>query len=185
MCKVEYPTRTLRAWLFGLFKFSRENVMQQVFKFGGTSIYGFAGKQNVRIDGRKIIITKGGIVNNIRLAGGEKSFDITQVSTIQIKKNFFLPGYLQFGLLGSQDRTHGLKNYSNENTLVIYNAEQFESAQIIKRYIEQNKEKFSSTGQTVILKSTAEQIREFKKLFDEGIITEEEFNRKKNQLINS
>lgn len=160
--------------------------MKQVFEFGGTSRYGFAGKQNVEIDDRKITITKGGVLNNITLKTSEKSFDITQVSTIQIKKNgLMMPGYLQFGLIGSIDSTHGIKNYTNENTLVIYNSNQFDSAQTIKRYIEQNKEKYLSIGNTVIAKSTAEQIREFKMLCDEGVITQDEFNRKKDQLINS
>ena len=160
--------------------------MKQVFEFGGTSIYGFAGKQNVEIDNRKITITKEGVVNNIALQTSEKSFDITQVSTIQIKENgLLLPGYLQFWLIGSTDSTYGFKNYTNENTLIIYNLNQFKSAQIIKKYIEENKEKYSPTGCTVIAKSNAEQIREFKALFDEGVITEEDFNHKKNQLINS
>ena len=53
----------------------------------------------------------------------------------------------------------------------------------VKKYIDENKDKYMNSTTNIINKSPAEQIKEFKELLDLGIISQDDFNQKKNQLL--
>ncbi|MDP3486702.1 MAG: hypothetical protein Q8S19_02070, partial [Bacillota bacterium] len=127
-----------------------QKIEGMVYEFGGTSVYGFAGIQQVVIDGRKITIIKGGLANAISLQSGEKSFDLAQVSTIQVKENGFMPGYLQFGILGSPDLARGtIGALGSDNAVIIYSRQQYESALEIKKHIESHQERYRLASTSV------------------------------------
>jgi hypothetical protein len=163
-----------------------EKKMEKSFEFGGTSLYGFAGKQQIRINENILTIVKGGITNALTMQNGEKSYDISQITAIQVKKNGFMPGYMQISAKGNNDLLQGSFNaLASENAVVIYNTNQYNSALEIKKYIEENRSNYKNKNYTIQQKSAAEQIKEFKELLDQEIITKQEFDEKKKQLLNN
>lgn len=160
--------------------------MKKTFEFGGTSWYGFAGEQSITIDENMLTIHKGGVVNSISMSNGDKTFDIGQITAVQVKKHGFMPGYLQISSIGNTDFHQGNFNaLSSENAVVIYNDNQYQGALEIKKYVEENRARFKNSGQTTVVnvKSAAEQIKEYKELLDMGIISQEEFDAKKKELM--
>ena len=68
--------------------------------------------------------------------------------------------------------------------MTIYDDKQYNSALEIKKYVEENRNKMSTVNTTIVnTKSAAEQIKEFKELLDMGIISQEEFDAKKKELL--
>jgi len=121
---------------------------------------------------------------------GEKKLFYRNISAVNIKNaSTFSQGFLQFTLHGSPERNSifgsiGLAN--DENSIIFSNKDNI-IMQELKRFVEEKISEASApvVSQTVISeKSAAEQIKEFKELLDLGVITEEEFNQKKKQLLN-
>lgn len=116
---------------------------------------------------------------------GSKTIPISEIKSIQVKPCGFTIGYIQFGIGGGMESRGGLKDaHSDENTITFSTTKDNRIAQNIKMYIENllfNK----SNVQTVINQtvSTADEIKKYKELLDEGVISKEEFNAKKKQLL--
>lgn len=160
--------------------------MRKEFEFGGTSRYGFAGEQKIIIEDDILTIHKGGVANKITMMDGDKSFEISQITTVQVKKqSMLLPGYLQISSAGNVDGAGLLNGLGSENSVVIYNDEQYQAGLEVKKYVEENRKKYRNTGATTVVntKSPAEQIKEYKELLDMGVITQEEFDAKKKDLL--
>ena len=68
----------------------------------------------------------------------------------------------------------------DENTILIGNKKDYLQALEIKEYVENF---ISNSSSTPSIKSLPEQIKEYKSLLDEGIITEDEYNVKKADLL--
>lgn len=97
-----------------------------------------------------------------------------------------MQGYIQFGILGGLESTKAIQAAkTDENSVTFANRKDNQTAINIKKYLENimlNKsEKSSSTIVTSV--SEADELRKFKELLDEGIITQEEFNIKRKQLL--
>lgn len=156
--------------------------MAQTFEFKG------AGKTIVTLDGNFLRIKRKGFLNLANHGlDGEKTFDINNISGVQLKDaGTFTSGYIQFILLGSRESKGGLMAATkDENTIMFVKKEQ-KMADEIKSYVENilaSKNKLSiNTDKTS--SDSAEEIRKFKSLLDEGIITQEEFDLKKKQILN-
>ena len=108
-----------------------------------------------------------------------------QIKSIEIKPARLTMGYIQFGIGGGSESRGTLKDaHSDENTVTFSTTKDNIIAQNIKSYIEthivrQNKVLNTINSPT----SNADEIKKYKELFDEGIITLEEFEAKKKQLL--
>ena len=131
----------------------------------------------------------------LQLAGrGEKKLFYKNISAVNIKyATRFEGGFIQFTLLGSRETSSmagalGHVFSFDENTIVFSikdNDTMLELKNLVEEKIGEASTPVSSTHQTIISeKSAAEQIKEFKELLDSGVISEEEFNDKKKQLLN-
>ncbi|MCM3454386.1 SHOCT domain-containing protein [Heyndrickxia oleronia] len=144
-----------------------------------------AGKTRVILDGNFLRIKRKGFLNFANHGmDGEKTIDIYNMSGVQMKEaGAVTSGYLQFIFMGSKENKGGLfAATKDENTIMFIKKEQ-DMANEIKAYIENIlANKNSSTGPQVQTGS-ADEIRKFKELLDEGIITEEEFAAKKKELL--
>nr|WP_259549284.1 SHOCT domain-containing protein [Heyndrickxia oleronia] len=144
-----------------------------------------AGKTRVILDGNFLRIKRKGFLNFANHGmDGEKTIDIYNMSGVQMKEaGSVTSGYLQFIFMGSKENKGGLfAATKDENTIMFIKKEQ-DMANEIKAYIENIiANKNSSTGPQVQTGS-ADEIRKFKELLDEGIITEEEFAAKKKELL--
>ncbi|MBG9785254.1 SHOCT domain-containing protein [Shouchella lehensis] len=126
---------------------------------------------------------------------GQKTIQIKEINSISLSKNTFVSGKIQLHYNGFQDRRNGILA-SAANELSITNINEYNRFLQAKELIERIKHYHDSYNETGYdnsynqyaepvhtPRSTADELREFKSLLDEGIITEEEFEQKKAQLL--
>lgn len=112
---------------------------------------------------------------------GDKEINIKNISSIQFKRAGKIgTGYIQFTFFGGQETKGGVWNaYHDENT-VVFDTKHQSAFEKIKEIVD---EKMSSKekGETKI--SDLNQLEKLAELKEKGIITEEEFNAKKKQIL--
>ncbi len=154
---------------------------------------GMGGKSIIKIDGNTLTISRPGLMSKMSLGfTGDKTVMINQISGVQIKKVGLARGYIQFIMAGTKEAKSGIIGgkidenivysdsfFKNKNNQINSNFEE------IKKYIEE----FNSNqnGNTTIIqnvKSPVEQVKELKELLDMGAISQEEFDKKKKELLN-
>ncbi|PEI77461.1 hypothetical protein CN526_26785 [Bacillus wiedmannii] len=142
-----------------------------------------AGKSTITIEGNFIRIKRKGALNFFNHGlDGEKTIDINNLTGIQVKKAGFTNGYIQFIFLGSQESKKGVFAATQDENTVMFAKKEQKMADEIKEYIEgflANKSK----PQVAATVSGADEILKYKELLDQGVITEEEFQAKKKQLL--
>lgn len=112
---------------------------------------------------------------------GEKEILVSHISSVQFKKcNALMNGYIQFAFVGGQEAKRGIfQGTMDENTVMFRESQQadFEALreELNKRMKAANKE----TGAF----SPMEEIEKLATLRDKGIVSEEEFQQKKTQLL--
>jgi len=110
---------------------------------------------------------------------GDKSIPYSSIVAVQLKKAGLVAGYIQLTLMGGSEAKGGMfQSATDENSVNFHaygkNNEIFEEAkEIIEKKIHQSK------GQN----SDADDLEKFAQLRDKGILTEEEFQAKKKQLL--
>ena len=120
---------------------------------------------------------------------GEKTLYATDISSVEFKEaQKFCIGYIRFSLLyGGEQRKSVSDAAEDPNSVAIGLVERNEQAAEIKKYIDKmlanvrnNKNPSSTIIQT---SSSADELKKYKDLLDSGIITQEEFDTKKKQLL--
>ena len=114
---------------------------------------------------------------------GDKTIPYSSIIAVQLKKAGLVAGYIQLTLKGGSEAKGGLlQSVTNENTINFQawgkNNQLFTEA---KEIIEQNILKSQNSGHKEI--SDADELEKYAKLKEKGIITEEEFNAKKKQIL--
>lgn len=114
---------------------------------------------------------------------GEKTIPYSSIVAVQLKKAGALAGYIQLTLAGGSEAKKGIwESTSDENTINFHNYREnnkrFEEA---KRIIEQRV--IATRSGVVQQKSDAYELAKFAELRNKGILTEEEFNQKKKQIL--
>ena len=147
---------------------------------------GYNGQLYVYED-RLIIERKGffGMVTN-GLAGS-KTIPMSSIQNIQLKKaGAFFNGFIQFGILGGIEKQNGITGAINDENSVVFLEECNKKAVEIKNYIEEiilsrnNNQSNKSQSENF---SAADEILKLKKLLDMGVLTQNEFDAKKKQLL--
>lgn len=117
---------------------------------------------------------------------GSKTIPMTAIQTVQFKEgNAFINGFIQFGIMGGHEKQGGAFNAAQDENSVMLKASSNELGKDIKDYIENIimtsvKPQATTNVQQV---SVADEIIKLKELLDSGILTQEEFNAKKKQLL--
>jgi hypothetical protein len=147
------------------------------------TLNGFNGQVELYSD--KVIIKRKGFAAKVFYGftnpKGEKTIYLDQITAIQIKQPYFTSGYMQFTIPGGiESRTGVFDATRDENSVVIQSKQQYEIASEIKNIIEKLR---SSSSVTAGVSSNADELRKFKQLMDDGIISKEEFEQKKKQLL--
>lgn len=114
---------------------------------------------------------------------GDKTIYIKQITGIQVKMGAtFINGYIQFTVPGGIESKKGITDATRDENTVIFNKKNNDTVIQIKAKIEELKQ--SQSGQTISQLSNADEIKKYKELLDQGILTNEEFTVKKKQLLN-
>lgn len=113
---------------------------------------------------------------------GDKTIPFKNITAIQLKEPKMTNGYIQFSLIGGNESTQGLfASTSDENTIMVSKKEDYEKMVELKDYIENYNYERENTSSTSV--SGADEILKYKQLLDQDIITQEEFNAKKKEIL--
>jgi hypothetical protein len=149
-------------------------------------IINFEGKSGqIELYKDKLIIKRAGFwaVMGHGLTKGDKTIYLNQITGIQLKLAGLLVGYIQFTLPGGIESSKGAFAATQDENSVTFTASENVLATYLKEKIEELMHKSrQSTIQTVQV-SSADEIKKFKQLLDEGIITKDEFDKKKKELL--
>lgn len=136
-------------------------------------------------DDRLTIGQKGVTGFMTRGLSGEKTIYFRDITSIQFKETGLTSGYLEFSFPGSRE-SRGLTE-RGENKFMFAAAVGFgggkklnEKATEIKKYIEK---KINKTKNPVPQFSSADELLKFKLLLDSGVISVDEFEKKKSELL--
>lgn len=157
----------------------------------GDAVYSIKGARGRHIDvyeNKCVIKTKttiGSIIAS-NATDGEKTIYYKDCVGVQFKKSGFTIGYLQLETSASSMNNHG-SNFFGENSFTfepgqVSNEKMEEVANYIKRKIDEIKSRGENPA-VIAQVSVADEIKKFKELLDLGVITQEEFDAKKNQLL--
>lgn len=118
---------------------------------------------------------------------GSKTIPMSSIQNIQFKKaSAFIKGFIQFGILGGVEKQQGLTGAIDDENSIVFLEECNQKAEEIKNYIEKiilSRCNHSSSNQNADNFSVADEILKLKQLVDMGILTQDEFNSKKKQLL--
>ncbi|MCF8009008.1 MAG: SHOCT domain-containing protein [Halanaerobiales bacterium] len=118
---------------------------------------------------------------------GERTIYIDQINSVQVvPKSMVTPGYLRIMTGDADDYSSWQKAKKDGNAICLTSKKDTKPAKELEKQInrlrqESRKKDTAQEGSTQ--KSNAEKIKEFKELLDEGIINEEEFQKKKEELM--
>lgn len=163
--------------------------MQKEYEFYSL---GMGGKSIIKINGNTLTISRPGLMSKMSLGfTGEKTVMINQISGVQIKKVGLARGYIQFIMAGTKEAKSGIIGGKIDENIV-YSDSFFKnknnqinsSFEEIKKYIEDfNSNQNGNTTIVQNVKSPVEQVKELKELLDMGVISQEEFDKKKKELL--
>lgn len=129
----------------------------------------------------KVTFKAKGLLGFLEL-GGQKTLPISKITSIQLHTgNILSRGFIELSILGGLENSGGLFSSRNSENTIYFKNKHRKQAEAITEYLERiilNKDKASN-----IQSSAADEITKFKKLLDQGIITEDEFLKKKNELL--
>lgn len=125
-----------------------------------------------------------GIVFGTSVTQGEKAIYYKDAIGIQYKPSSIADGYIQVETAAG-GVTSSSSQYGGENSIQFSGKERNAEAEIIVNFIKNKIEEIKNApvGGVVQQVSPAEELKKFKELLDDGIITQEEFDAKKKELL--
>jgi Short C-terminal domain/Domain of unknown function (DUF4429) len=138
------------------------------------------------------IIRKGAWALALQGVKGDKDIYIDQISSIQFKNPGVTVGYIQFSFLGGQETKSGIRDAMKDENTVAFLPKQRPAFEAIKQAVEQKMREIRSGRmqqpvQQVVQQPAPvdipEQIEKLSKLKEQGILTEDEFQSKKQELL--
>lgn len=134
--------------------------------------------------GKEVVVGDSSLTLRQKLTKSCKTIPFSSIVSVQVKKPGLIAGYIYFQTVGGLDNKIKTPNEisKDENSLIINGKGKYEVALKIKERIE--KYKMQPSIVSVNANSSADEIIKYKQLFDAGVITQEEFEAKKKQLLN-
>lgn len=142
---------------------------------------GIVGK-SISIEGNSVLINEGKFLLG---RAKEHSIPIRSIIAVYVKKPGMQAGLIQFQTAGRMDnsfyRDDVTESIKDRNAVLFHGKGNYEIALKIKSYIEN----YSDSNENNIDKvSIADEIAKLKKLLDDNIISEEEFDKAKRKVLN-
>lgn len=159
--------------------------MKKEYVFSGST----AGKSIIILEDDKITIRRKGLFSfsNYGLKG-DKTIQISSITGTQYKPYSFTNGYLQFIIMGSQESKGGLGAAQKDENAVCWAYKKCNQyAEEIIKYIEQyNSNKNKNNGNVYNINKQEDkydQLAKIKKLLDDGVLSQEEFENEKKRIL--
>ena len=133
----------------------------------------------------RVVISHKGVLNFLAMGiKGDKTIYYNNITSVQFKKSGWTAGYIQFSINGGRENVGGLLGATqDENTITISGNKNSEAEKIVAYINKKLAEIRNGISNTVQAISSADELKKFKELLDMGIITQEEFDAKKKQLL--
>lgn len=133
--------------------------------------------------GKELIVTDNAVIIQQKIIKSSKIIPLTNIISVQVKKPGLMAGYIYFQTLGGLDnRIKKPADISKDENSFIFNGNgNYKIAMQMKEQIENCREQSSTS--VVQENSSADEILKYKGLFDAGIITQAEFEAKKEAVI--
>ena len=133
----------------------------------------------------KVVISRRGALGLITHGlKGDKDIRINQISSIQFKKAGMMNGYIQFAFLGGREAKGALMQATQDENTIVFNVWQQDEFLKAKSLIEQL---MSQPATQQVAAATVEDIpkklEQLAQLRHAGIVSENEFNQKKAELL--
>ena len=133
------------------------------------------------------LVPKGLLAKINKGSTGTKTVRLSAITSVQIKKPGFTSGFIQLSFSGESAKRGGaFKAVQDENALTISGTDQYEDALRAKALIEHyqaHRDTPSTPPATKQAPSHADQIRSLAGLRDDGLLTEEEFEAKRKEIL--
>jgi hypothetical protein len=135
------------------------------------------------LEGDFVVITRKGLLGTYSRLGDAK-IPVDKISYIQMKKPSLTNGYVNFVMPGSSE-VKNIEEAGKDQNCVILNPGQYKKFLPLKDEIESKMNSASKAAPNVTVQaaSGADEILKLKQLLDAGILTQEEFDKKKAQLL--
>lgn len=155
--------------------------MKKEYKFSGST----SGKATIILEDDKLTIKRNGFMSLMSHGlKGEKTIIFNSITGIQYKASGISAGYLQIIVMGSHESKGGLQDAMNdENTVGFIGKKYNKQALEIKNFIEQYISNRDKAKYTIKESDKYDQLAKIKKLLDDGILTQEEFEKEKNRIL--
>ena len=147
---------------------------------------GCRGRQIKVFEDKVVLSVKAGLGSFItgNVSDGEKTIYYADCIGVQFKKSGLQIGYLQFETAGGI-MNNKANNFFNENTFTWDKPQQSnEKMEEVSKYVKERVEYYKNAKNTPVAAiSPAEEIKKYKELLDIGVISQDEFDAKKKQLL--
>ncbi|WP_147606633.1 DUF4429 domain-containing protein [Enterococcus sp. DA9] len=141
------------------------------------------GKTLIKVTDDSISIIRKGFINLVNQGiKGEKTIPFKNISAVQLKKPGMSNGYIQFTLLGGNESRGGILAATKDENTVMFTKKYWTEMENLKKYIEKQQSILDNNSKETQI-SSADEIKKYKELLDEGIINQEEFDFKKKELL--
>ncbi len=165
---------------------TQEEAGKEILEYGKHVIISLKsdGKYIIEISHDAIAVTASGALNRMNKgAVGTKTYPMKKITGVQYKEPRMTAGYLSIIMSGTKDNMGGMLGAVRDENSIMFGAKENKLILEIKEFIEykinHQEENVSSTAMI----SAADEILKFKQLLDAGVITENEFEAKKKQLL--
>ncbi len=140
------------------------------------------GKTLIKVTDDSISIIRKGFINLVNQGiKGEKTIPFKNISAVQLKKPGMSNGYIQFTLLGGNESRGGILAATKDENTVMFTKKYWNEMENLKKYIEKQQSILDNNSKETQI-SSADEIKKYKELLDEGIINQEEFDFKKKRI---
>lgn len=120
----------------------------------------------------------------------EKSISIRHITSVEVKRPSTFVGFIQFSLAGGVAKSSSytvtggaMDAVKDENAVVFMGEDKYQLALKVKSYIDSWSDQSQPSIKPDDASSFVDEIRKLKGLFDDGIISQEDFERGKNKLL--
>ena len=132
----------------------------------------------------KVEIKRKGFVSFVQHGiKGDKTIPIAEIKSIQVKPAKINYGYIQFGISGAIENQGALSDARYDENTITFRNQDNQLVKKIKAYLEDVILNQKAPQNMVVSLSSADELKKFKELLDSGVITQEEFDAKKKQLL--
>lgn len=136
----------------------------------------------IELYSNKICIRRKGVLGFLTQGlKGDKNIMISTITSIQFKKAGLLTnGYIQFAFMGGQEAKGGLFQGAQDENTIMFNKKQQSAFEQIRAEVEK---RIQAGNISISTSSDADELAKLADLRDKGILTEEEFQHKKKQML--